>query len=316
MNRAKLLKGEADVTIGSFTRVIESTFNGRPKPNILTGNWWVRRGEAYRLLGDYQRAEKDFEDALRVLHMYEYWRWELLAISALGEIHLLRRDYGSAKQKFESALQIAILDRNPYGIAACQYRLGLVEHLSGHLEEAKALYNKVFKCNFKPILYATYIKAAILSRQLSGEYPDKAAGHLETSREQVSKGIQLCRDILKDSGDYFDVKINLALALLLEGQDADAAAFYENLWNFCLQHRLKGAEDAIMMDIELLKRVPVASFPNMRPLGPFYEVYTGDRVSPLARKSGWNAKTQALTGAALAVVAVAGAIALQYLRTR
>jgi len=266
LGRAKLLKGRARESSLIFTQVLESTLEGKKRPGIVTANWTIRRGEAERIQGNYVEARKDFLDAESTLKLYQNDRWLLLAISGLGELDLLTGRYQDALERFSEALVKAESGRNQFGVMACQYRLGLVDHIKGQFLEARAHYNLVLASNIRPVLYATYIKAAMVSLQL---------GDFDLATEQLSRGVQLCREILKGATDFFEVKAQFALGLLLKGHEAEAKALYGELAMFCRQHNLKGGIDAIMMDIALLEMLPDASRPDLEAMGMFYQVYSG-----------------------------------------
>lgn len=252
--------------------------------------------------GDYNAARKDFTHAEETLALYQNDRWRLLAISDLGEVDLLTGRYQDARNRFTEALTVAETSKNQFGVVACQYRLGLLDHLSGQFQEAQNHYNQVLAHNIKPVLFSAYIKAAMLSLQM---------GQYEISKEQLSRGVQLCREILKGAVDYFDVKSHFALGLLLKGHEAEARALYGEMFAFCKLHCLGGAMDSIILDIALLEMLPDDRRPNLEATGLFYQVYSGkmNSKSLIFRSiSGDAVITPKTSIAVVATVAVAVAV--------
>jgi len=253
--RAYLLMGRAKDARDIFRRVVTGTSS--PKGTILEANWTIRLGEAEKLLGNYEEARKHFLFANEVLVKYQYDRWRILAISDLGEIALIHGELEEAKGFFHGALELLQASANAnnhYGTAVCWYKLGLIAHLQRDFEEAKRYYTQSLALNIKPTMYTTHIKAGILAFQV---------GSSLEAVDQLTRGIALCKEIMLCSSKTLEAQMQLALGCFVNGLKKDATEHYRELFGKLKTLQLKGAVDALVLDLKLVELIPEERRPTL-----------------------------------------------------
>jgi CHAT domain-containing protein len=109
-----------------------------PKPiDIL-----IRRGEAYRALGHYQDAQRDFQVALSAARKTENLTLEVVATQALGRVYFLQREFTKAEQLLHASLEQARQQELSVLAAASTNMLGRIQYEKGQLDEARTSYAK------------------------------------------------------------------------------------------------------------------------------------------------------------------------------
>jgi len=100
----------------------------------------LRRGEAYRALGHYDKAEEDFRSAQEKAKDNGNPLLETIAAQSLGYVYYLQQKPIMAEELLRSALETAKLMNQPDLAATCANRLGTVLFKQGQPEKARDLY--------------------------------------------------------------------------------------------------------------------------------------------------------------------------------
>ena len=113
-------------------QVMQSTDAPGARANILGNMGW-----SYLDLGDYENALALFQQADaasgKAGSLGAQIQWRL----SIGNIHLARRDYGSAERAYQSALEVAKSLRDEDSIAQCLENLALVSLETGQIDSAQ-----------------------------------------------------------------------------------------------------------------------------------------------------------------------------------
>jgi CHAT domain-containing protein len=113
-------------------RVMQSTDAPGAQANILGNMGW-----SYLDLGDYETALTLFQQADaasgKAGSLGAQVQWRL----SIGNIHLARRDYGSAERAYQSALEVAKSLRDEDSVAQCLENLALVSLETGQIDSAQ-----------------------------------------------------------------------------------------------------------------------------------------------------------------------------------
>ena len=113
-------------------QVMQSTDAPGAQANILGNMGW-----SYQELGDYENALALFQQADtasgKAGSLGAQIQWRL----SIGNIHLARRDYGSAERAYQSALEVAKSLRDEDSVAQCLENLALVSLETGQVDSAQ-----------------------------------------------------------------------------------------------------------------------------------------------------------------------------------
>ena len=113
-------------------QVMQSTDAPGARANILGNMGW-----SYLDLGDYENALALFQQADaasgKAGSLGAQIQWRL----SIGNIHLARRDYGSAERAYQSALEVAKSLRDEDSVAQCLENLALVSLETGQIDSAQ-----------------------------------------------------------------------------------------------------------------------------------------------------------------------------------
>lgn len=102
----------------------------------------IRRGEAYRALGYYRQARKDFQFALDSARTMGRPLLVITAMQALGYVCFLQQEPDTAEQMLHSALKRAEALDQPALAAACANHLGIVLFNQDRREDAQRIYQR------------------------------------------------------------------------------------------------------------------------------------------------------------------------------
>lgn len=142
----------------------------------------LRRGEAYRGLGHFTKAQSDFTAALEKAKSMKHPLLEVVAAQSLGYIYLLEQNPAMAEPLLTSAFEKAkSLDQNALA-ASCANRLGTLLYNQGKPEKARERYLEALAFSKKandPALGATIYRNLARVAQTD----DLAMAHLVAARQ-------------------------------------------------------------------------------------------------------------------------------------
>lgn len=170
----------------------------------------LRRGEAYRALGHYQKAEMDFSAAHDRANDFDKPLLGAIAAQSLGYIYFQQQHLSQAEALLRSAFETAQLLNQPALAATCANRLGIVLFTRGYPEEARELYLTALDFNQKeedPGLRAT------LYRNLA---------HLETDNTRAFEHLYAAQKSIQTiESPREQAKLLIAIAVEAQKKDPD-----------------------------------------------------------------------------------------------
>ncbi|SLM31863.1 exported hypothetical protein [Desulfamplus magnetovallimortis] len=150
----------------------------------------LSRGEIFRTLGFYEKAEVDFKDALSKSQILKHPRLEIISMQCLGYIHFLGQDIKSAETMLRSALEKSE-NLQPFSsdiAASCASRLGNVLAGRNNMAEALNLYKRALTLIEETGLNQDHAHKAAIHRNIAHVLPpsDNAAAFEHLSQAIVS----------------------------------------------------------------------------------------------------------------------------------
>ncbi len=191
----------------------------------------MRRGEAYRALGHYEKAQADYSAALDKAKIADLPLLEIVAAQSSGYIYFLQQNLDDAKPLLRSAFENAKKLDQPALAASCANRLGIVLVNQGQPQNAEKLYLEALDLNRKetdPVLDATlYCNLAEIETDHTAAFTHLLKAHKITNTiaspyEKVTLLLSIAaRAKSKDLDDQwlefrYDT-LNLALSLAVDG---------------------------------------------------------------------------------------------------
>lgn len=104
------------------------------------------RGQVYKLIGEYDKAEKNFSAMLDLSEKGPNQTLQARALNLLAELHWLRGDYGSSQSCAYKAHKISLLCHDQVGLAWSYNNHGDISRRQGGFEEALECYRSSLNC--------------------------------------------------------------------------------------------------------------------------------------------------------------------------
>lgn len=224
----------------------------------------IRRGEAYRALGYYRQARKDFQFALDAALTMGRPLLVITAMQALGYVCFLQQEPDMAEQMLHSALKRAEALDQPALAAACANHLGIVLFNQDRREDAQRIYQRA------------------LAHVERAHDPGLAAGirlnyaRILIDNEQAKMQLQIARTAARTAASPYE-RAGLLLGIAAEAQHKKGG----DEWSVFIFHCLK---EALSLAVELGE--PGLCSRAAGELGAFYEENGNlDRALELTRQA-------------------------------
>jgi tetratricopeptide (TPR) repeat protein len=104
------------------------------------------RGQVYKLIGEYDKAEKDFSVVLDLSRKGGKQNHQIRALNLMSELHWLRGDYGNSQSCAYQAHKVSLLCHDEVGLAWSYNNHGDIARRQGGFEEALECYRSSLNC--------------------------------------------------------------------------------------------------------------------------------------------------------------------------
>jgi class 3 adenylate cyclase/tetratricopeptide (TPR) repeat protein len=138
LDRAEMIYRQ-DSTQGRLKRQIKSA-------TALMLELSEERGQVYKLIGEYDKAEKNFSTMLDLSMKGPNQSLQVRALNLLAELHWLRGDYSSSQSCAYKAHKISLLCNDEVGLAWSYNNHGDISRRQGGFEEALECYRSSLNC--------------------------------------------------------------------------------------------------------------------------------------------------------------------------
>ena len=174
--RLALLRGQTDVARERLSVALDGALDQVPASRETVAWCWWQRGEVEFAAGDYEQAERYYQEALSAFP--DYFR----ALAAAGRVRAARGDTAGAIEFYERAVRV---QPDPSFVAA----LGDLYKLAGRDQDAAAQYRLV-----EQIARLSALNGALYNRQLALFYADHDM-KAEEAYALASKEYEVRRDV-------------------------------------------------------------------------------------------------------------------------
>jgi serine/threonine protein kinase/tetratricopeptide (TPR) repeat protein len=148
-----------------------------------------RYGNALSEVGRWDEGEKSLEDAVRLAAEVKNDNVLAHAVNYLGDSHFYRGDYGTARQQYDKALQIATKAKNRELMAISHFNLAKLDVVQGRSAAALPVLKKLVEESDSLGLKALSVQSSIYLAQalLAAKKPDDAQQELDRAMNRAEK---------------------------------------------------------------------------------------------------------------------------------
>ena len=107
----------------------------------------LQKGAVHELIGQWQEAEEEYQQALRLAQSLHHWKWLGQCHCCLGKLFVLRGNYESGKKYLDIALSCFEATDDEVGLAETYGNLGAYFFRQGSYSAAESWYTKAIEIN-------------------------------------------------------------------------------------------------------------------------------------------------------------------------